>query len=355
MAGIEVRAINRSIALGELAPEWEGLADRCSAWPCQYPGWLQAWFAAFGRGSLEVLTAWTEGSLTGVIPLLRRIGSLRSPTNWHTARFGMLAAGPEEQAALADALLRRSVPVRLSSIQEGDPTSSEVRRSAKASGYRMVRRALPPSPYLQTSGAKALWWETLSPRMRRELRRRRRKLEQRGTLVLDVRETTGRSDVFLEEGFAIEGSGWKERKGTAIRSRTQTLGFYRRMARWAAGRGVLRLAFLRLDGRPIAFDLALEDARSHYLLKTGFDRRFASFAPGQLLRREMIERAFSEGFQTYEFLGIPEPWKLAWTGTTRGREELVVLPRTVRGRLQGVVHRRVLPAARRARARWVHG
>ena len=36
--------------------------------------------------------------------------------------------------------------------------------------------------------------------------------------------------------------------------------FYRRVAAWAAERDWLRLAFLRLDGRPLAFDLALETA-----------------------------------------------------------------------------------------------
>jgi CelD/BcsL family acetyltransferase involved in cellulose biosynthesis len=354
MAAIEVRRIDQATALGSLAPEWDKLAERCAAWPCQYPGWLDAWYAAFGRGRLEVLAAWTGETLTGVVPLLGRLGSLRSPTNWHTARFGVLAAGPDERAALADALMQRS-PVRLSFIQEGDATATELRRAAESSGHRVLERPLPPSPYLRTSGDRAVWWDGLSARMRRELRRRRRKLEEQGPVGLEVHDGTGQGDVYLAEGFAIEGSEWKERKGTAIRSRPETLGFYRRIARWAAARGALRLTFLRLDGRPIAFDFALEDGRSHYLLKTGFDRRLAPFAPGQLLRQEMIDRAFSNGLETYEFLGMPEPWKLVWTGTTRGREELVILPPTLRGRVGGAVHGKLLPLARRTRAAWLRG
>lgn len=353
MNGIDVHPVDGATAFGKLAPEWDRLAERSGAWPCQRPGWVQAWHAAFGRGKLEVLVALAGGTVVGVAPLLRRFGGVRSPTNWHTARFGLVAAGEEERAALAEAVVGRRAPVRLSFIQEDDPTAAEIRRAAEAVGHRVLVRELPSSPYLRTSGSRDAWWEGLSARLRRELRRRRRKLEERGRVALEVRDGSGPADTYLAEGLAIEGSGWKERKGTAIRSRPETLSFYNRMARWASNRGMLRLAFLRLDGRPIAFDLALDDGRAHYLLKTGFDPQLSTFAPGQLLRQQMIDLAFATGVETYEFLGAPEPWKLTWTDTVRQREELVILPPTARGGLAGIVHGRLLPWARRTRATWV--
>ncbi|HKP88939.1 MAG TPA: GNAT family N-acetyltransferase, partial [Thermoleophilaceae bacterium] len=39
----------------------------------------------------------------------------------------------------------------------------------------------------------------------------------------------------------------------------------------AAEQGWLRLAFLRLDGRAIAFDMCLEHGGAFYVLKGGFD------------------------------------------------------------------------------------
>ena len=81
----------------------------------------------------------------------------------------------------------------------------------------------------------------------------------------------------------MEGSGWKTR--TAIASRPDTRRFYRDVARWAAGRGWLRLGFLRLDGRALAFDFCLEHAGTHYLLKTGFDPAFRAYGPGMLMRK----------------------------------------------------------------------
>ena len=47
--------------------------------------------------------------------------------------------------------------------------------------------------------------------------------------------------------------------------------FYTRLSSWAETEGWLRLAFLTLDGRPIAGDLALESAGVHYVLAADYD------------------------------------------------------------------------------------
>ena len=90
-------------------------------------------------------------------------------------------------------------------------------------------------------------------------------------------------DSLLTEGFAIESAGWKAAGGTAIVSRAETEGFYREVAAWAAQRGWLRLAFLRLDGRALAFEFAIEEGGVYYALKSGFDPAYRAFSPGTLL------------------------------------------------------------------------
>jgi len=52
-----------------------------------------------------------------------------------------------------------------------------------------------------------------------------------------------------------------------------------RRRRWAARRGSLRLAFLRLDRHPLVFDFAVKDERCHYLLETGYDPAYRAFPP----------------------------------------------------------------------------
>jgi hypothetical protein len=89
--------------------------------------------------------------------------------------------------------------------------------------------------------------------------------------------------------------------------------FYTEVGHWAAEQGWLQLAFLRLNGRTLAFDYCLEYNNIHYMLKIGYDPAYGKFSPGKVLRHLMLARAFSEGISIYELLGAFEPWKQKWT------------------------------------------
>jgi hypothetical protein len=66
----------------------------------------------------------------------------------------------------------------------------------------------------------------------------------------------------LEKFYALEGSGWKGQRGTAIICNQNTKLFYDEIAKAAAGNGYLSLDFLELNGRPIAAHYALECGRT---------------------------------------------------------------------------------------------
>src|SRR5205085_12112128 len=130
------------------------------------------------------------------------------------------------------------------------------------------------------------------------------------------------------EGFRIEGSGWKSEQGTAILSRPETARFYEEIARWARERGWLRLGFLRVGGKAIAFQLVLDADGAFYYLKGGYDSEYAKAGPGQLITQRIVRLAFEQGRRSFEFLGSDESWKLDWTKTCRQRLLLHVLSRS---------------------------
>jgi CelD/BcsL family acetyltransferase involved in cellulose biosynthesis len=177
------------------------------------------------------------------------------------------------------------------------------------------------APYITIDGDWDAYEGGLRRKFRSELRRRRRRLEEEGRLTLEISDGTERLVELLEEGFSVEGAGWKGDYGTSIASRPETRRFYSDVARWAAGRGWLRLAFLRLDGRALAFDYCLEYDDTHYLLKTGYDPAYRKFAPGMIIRHRMLERAFHEGITTYDFLGMGSDfaWKREWADAQQER------------------------------------
>jgi CelD/BcsL family acetyltransferase involved in cellulose biosynthesis len=305
-------------AIAPVSPEWDALADRTGAPPFLRPGWFDAWFAAFGKGSPEVLAVRDAGRLVAVLPMQRRAGALVAPSNWHTPQFDAVAEPGAEGELAAMLLGRRARHVTLAFVDPAAPLVAALRAHGGAAGRRLLLRTVERSPYLPISGN----WDDferarLSGDRRRTIGTRRRRLQDMGALGLEVSD--GRVDLArrLVEVFGVEARSWKGEAGTAIGARPDTRRFYTELASWAAERGFLRLAFLRVDDRPAAFDLSLEDRGVHYMLKSSYDPAFARGAPGLVLRAEMLARAFGQGLKRYEFLGQDEPWKLLWTDECR--------------------------------------
>ena len=151
-------------------------------------------------------------------------------------------------------------------------------------------------------------------------------------MAIGVEHGNHRLDALLAEGFAVEASGWKGESGTSILGSPSTARFYREVAAWAAAEDWLRLWFLRLDGKAIAFAYCLEHGGAHYELKVGFDPEFSRFGPGVLLARAKLEHCFSAGLESYEFLGQAERHKLDWTEDCRELARLQVFAPTLAGR-----------------------
>lgn len=314
-----VSTLERHSTVAKLSAEWDALADRTGGQPWVRPGWVDAWWRAFGSGQLEIIALRQNGELTAVLPLCRRLGALTSVTNWHTPEFD--AVGDESAVTELVAKLLRGRPRRMSmafvNANVGAPLA--LRQLAKRRGYRLIVRPLEHSPYIATSIGWCAYLAERDGKMLRELRRRRRHLEREGTLSFSLARGGEHLDGLVDEGFAVEAAGWKGQDGSAVASDPATLRFYREIAHWAAARGALRLGFLRLDGRAIGFDFSIEEGGVHYLLKTGFDPAFSRFAPGKLLRYNMIEHTFAAGLRFYEFLGTNNAWKDEWTHLVRER------------------------------------
>jgi CelD/BcsL family acetyltransferase involved in cellulose biosynthesis len=332
-----------------LVREWDRLARECDASPFVEPGWMTAWRRSFGSGALEVFTLRRGGRLCGLLPMERRRGGLASPTNAHTPHFEPLAQGFADAQALIGAALERSrASIRLEYLADDHHGLGALSTAVHEAGAGVSTQVLARSPYVDTRRELSAYEASLDAKLLREVRRRRRRLESQGPVELEVSDGGTRLDELLDEGLRIEGAAWKAAHGTAIASDAATLSFYRSVARWAADAGTLRLAFLRVDGRPLAFDLCLEQNRSHYLLKTGFDPSARALAPGIMIRWEMIARAFSEGLASYELLGKDEAWKLRWTAATRVRIAARAFAPSMPGAVSRLWWMRARPRAKRA-------
>lgn len=324
-----------------LLAEWTELAAGTSA-PCWVaPGWVVPWWKHMARGRPGLVVVRSgRGSLRAVLPVQRKGPALLSATNWHTPEYSVVAEDKTARRQVVEAALTLAGS-RLTLDFVDDTTAADVQAITERSGGRSLVRHLESSPHLPLDGG---WQDRLDRHVLAELGRRRRRLEERGEVSFEVADGSSHLDALLHQGFRVEASGWKGRTGSAIACSPSTESFYRELATWAAGAGLLRLCFLRLDGVALAFDFSIEERGVHSLLKTGFDEGARSFGPGKLLRLHVLQDCVRRDVRQYEFLGTPQDWKREWTSYERRRLRVHAFPAGAYGALGAAVHARLRPA-----------
>jgi CelD/BcsL family acetyltransferase involved in cellulose biosynthesis len=346
-----------------LAPEWDALVSRCDDQVFYSHSFLRCWLTHFApRAALRVLTGRApHGRLVAALALMevksRQYGlpvrQLVSLGNKHSGRFDMLAEWPPQAgAALASHLARDPSwdVLRLCDVPEHG--------SARALLHSLSQAGLPVgiwpsarSPYVLLPPSLEAW----QARRRRELkalRRRRRRLEERGLVTLERVSHPHGLDALLSECLSLELRGWKGRGGTAIAQDRRTLGFYSELAHTAARTGHLALYLLRLDGRLLAFQLGLSHSGRYLALKPGYDEAFHEFSPGQLLTEGLLQDCIARGLSECDLLGDDTPSKRVWTDSARPHGWLYVFRDTLAGRALWSAKFRWAPAARRVVRRW---
>jgi CelD/BcsL family acetyltransferase involved in cellulose biosynthesis len=340
-------------AIDPIAREWDALVCRTGHPPFLRAGWFAAWWRAFAAGAPLVLTARRE-RMVGVLALRRRVGALCSPANVHTPGYGIVAEDRDAARALTAAMYAtRPRAVALDHLSVADPGLTDLCAAAGAAGHRVQIRQVRRSPYATTQPGVDVD-SRLGHKRAHDLRRLERRLAAAGRVEVEVRDGREALEALLVEGFRLEGSGWKSARGTAIASSATTVRFYTDIARWAAAEGLLRLAFLRVGGRGVAFHFALQDTTGYYLLKAGYDPVYRHCAPGRLLMRAMLAEAIAQRVPRFDLLGGDDPWKREWAREHCERVWLRTFASTPLGTVDRALHTAVLharPVARRTLGR----
>jgi len=338
------RMSERIDMIGDVTPvatKWDALVDRVGPSPFVRPGWIAAWAAAWGNARLELVTVRRDGRLVAILPLRAGMGSLHSATNDHTPEYGLVAEDRDAAHALAAALFaRRERLITLAPLDAARRDLAALRAASAAAGWTLLVTLVARSPYVPLDGDWDGYERRIDKKALGDMRRRCRRLEQQGRVTLDVLDGRDGLDEALEEGYRLEASGWKAARGTAIASDPHTRSFYSNVARWAAARGTLRLVFLRLDGRALAFLYGIEEGGVLYYVKGGFDPAYGDYAPGKLIVHGVLEHATAAGLSRFEFLGTDERWKRLWAARDHERVLVHAFPADV----AGLVHRALLAA-----------
>lgn len=218
---------------------------------------------------------------------------------------------------LAQAIVRTALPVNFAHYLRDTPFIAALRRAYRGRGFVVARPLATrgdPSIALDES-----WLEPerhLNARRQSDLRRMQRNAEKLGNVEFEIlKPQAGDLGPLLIEALAVEEKGWKGRAGTALTVNRRLRKFYQRYAELACDAGILRLCFMRIDGRAVAMQIAAEVDQRFWLFKIGFDEDYKNCSPGNLLVRETIRYAARHKLLSYEFLGKEAPWTKLWTQT----------------------------------------
>jgi CelD/BcsL family acetyltransferase involved in cellulose biosynthesis len=366
----------RRTTIGDIAPAtWDGLAAR-SPYATPFSRWAfhRAWWDGYGATAheetllVEDPAAPAGSALLAILPLMHRYevepgdaegrstirhgheGPLTpvEPTakaiffgaSYH-ADYATVLAAPADLPAVAAALVEKlaaAAPdddhpmpwdaVDLRRLRCGDPAVTALaeafRAAAPVQGWSVVREREDVCPVVTLPEATDLegFLDTLDKKARHEIRRKIRRAEAIGEVVLtESRDPLKDLDVFIE----LHQKRWKERGlfppnpvGDASRI------FLRRLFEAFGPDGPVHLAFLLVGGRRIGAAIHFDDGPSISFYNAGVDPEAKHLSPGVLIIARYVEVALAAGRRRLDFLRGDESYKYEWGAVDEPIERILV-------------------------------
>lgn len=326
----------RLVALDDrLEAAWNELASRSGS-PIEGFAWSRACAETVAADRAAALVVGSLAQPVAIAPGVIRPRRLSPLEMIGVAELGepmdLLYADDAGAARVARALAHSRAVLDLRRVPAGSSALAAIEHAYRAA--RGVVRVTPAGscPYIRLDDTWAEPDRRLSPRRRADLRRAQRRAENLGELSWELLSPGAPGlDALLQEAFRVEAAGWKGHAQTALAHDATRAAFYRKYAAAAAAAGTLRLCFLRIGGQAAAMQLAVEVGDRLWLLKIGYDERFARCSPGSLLLRRTIADAAARGLRAYEFLGQSSEWTRVWTRDERDCVRLRAYPLAVPG------------------------
>lgn len=195
----------------------------------------------------------------------------------------------DSAAALIDGALERAGPVAglvLPELVETDAVTDALRNAARSSGrsVTIIDRYQRASLDRERDGTNPR--EVLSKRRRKEYARQLRRLGSEGSVVFEHAVTPADIAKRFEDFVALEASGWKGRRGTAMAANPPIADFAREAVRSLARQSAVSIVTLRLGDHAAAMLICLHHGHTAFTWKIAYDEALSAFSPGAQLTLE---------------------------------------------------------------------
>jgi CelD/BcsL family acetyltransferase involved in cellulose biosynthesis len=360
---IAVRSIDSLSGMEAIAEGWRALEVRCPT-PLSYfqtYDWCRAWAEKFtgagGSAQVFVQTAWRNGELAAVWPLmlspgpgLMRAGTLGEPF----AQYSNLIHDPD---LISPADLKAFVgevlqPGRFDvAVFDAVPQSSPL-AALVGSRSTSVEGRDNESLMLDLSGWKSAadYTAQLSQAQTRRRERKRRHLARRGALSFEVIWPDNPEFApLVRQAVAMKRTWLKETGRLSVGLHdSRSDDFFASLSGSAATLTGACISVLRVADRCVAMEIGFLWDRHYYAYLGAFDWQLAEYSPGKMQMEMTVGWLIDRGVNTYDLLANTADYKLSWSNRAEALESYAV-PFSWKGRIYAAAWLTTLkPAIKRA-------
>lgn len=319
-------------------PSIEQLLRTCHlVTPHSSTSWLSDWWGSYGSGhELRVGLFWRDTLLVGYAPLMvsretflgvpGRVMRFVGDGISDYADLFSRDDDPVVKAQMVDAILRdwRWDELNLANVREGSTTIAAFEQ-LRSSRYFVRVRADEVCPYIDLRGVSfEQYYRGLSRNHRRELQKRRHKLDALGTWTLDFnRGRPALFDAFRRLHSSRSASmGW-----SSVYDLPGFREHFTRMMEHQDPDFEVLCSTLYAGSALISYTLGFVRDRVYHHWNIGFDQAYEDIAPNKLHHQFLIEECFRRGYVEFDFMRGGYEYKFKWTDTARRNYGIRLLKR----------------------------
>ncbi len=316
------------------APTWNSLLSESTAnVPFLRYEYLSTWWQTRGGGewppesALHLITAQTDGRLTGIAPLFRAANREGQPAylllgSIEISDYLDVIARPDDLPLFIDGLLtfldanhpQADLLLDWYNLPDSSPSLPILRAAAEKRGWAYSQEIYQPTPSIPLPGDFEQYLASIDKKQRHEIRRKMRRAEESGRnvrwyIVEDESTLDEEIDAFLhlmaqdpaKDAFltGVMRSQMKQSVHAAFRA------------------GWLQLAFLEVDGEKACGYLNFDYNNRIWVYNSGLDRRFSDLSVGWVLLGYLLRWANEHKRSEFDFMRGGEDYKYKFGGQNR--------------------------------------
>lgn len=269
-------------------------------------GWFAAAIGA-GGGRARTLVVEDAGLPVIALPMVPgRWPGLASVAGHYWPFRGFPArrdAGAKAYDALVRALAREVRVLRWGPVYDDDPVLAGTLAAARRRGWAVLDRWVAHSYRLDLAGLAAAGDYPRRSTLKKN-RFHEKHLARHGAAEWRVHDGAGVTDALLDELAGIEARSWVGQRTDARDAKFMRAGhggFWRRAAADPEVAALMKVATLRVGGRPAAFAFDLDGGTMRWAIANGYDPVVAKHSPGRLLAYRNIARAMAAGVRMIDW------------------------------------------------------